>query len=80
MHDGISLPALVCRRKAGKSASSALSSVLAAFATGEEVPERLLSCDRARLAANELLTLPRGDGIFGSSLVMSEGTCLFRTS
>lgn len=80
MHDCISLPALVCRRKAGKSASSGLSSVLAAFETGEEVPERLLSCDRARFAANELPTLPRGDGIFCRSLVMSEETSLFLNS
>ncbi len=77
MHDCISLPAFVCRRNAGKSASSRLSSVFAAFGTGEEVPERLLSCDRARFAANELPTLPRGDGILCSSLVMSEETCLF---
>lgn len=72
MHDRVSLPAFVCRRNAGKSASSALSSVFAALGTGEDVPESLLSCDRARFAANELPTLPRGDGIFRSSLVMSE--------
>jgi len=69
-----SLPAFVCRRNAGKSASSRLSSVFAAFVTGELVPERLLSCDRARFAANELPTLPSGEGIVFGNLVMSEKT------
>ena len=71
------LPALVCRRNAGTSANSGSSSVLAAFGTGEAVPERLLSCERARFAASELPILPRGEGMVAPEPIMSEEALSF---
>lgn len=74
-------PAFVCRKKAGTSASSGTSAVFAALGAGEAVPERserLLSCDRARLAASELPTRPRGEAMFSHRLVMGV-KALFRT-